>query len=353
MNLSCGIVGLPNVGKSTLFNALLSRQVADVANYPFCTIEPNVGIVEVPDLRLGILAEIEKSEKIVLSAIKFVDIAGLVKGASKGEGLGNKFLAHIREVDLIIHLVRAFDDSDVARAGSVDPRKDYEIISAELCLADLETLERQKEIKGAADKKEILRWQTILKLKKSLSEGIPVRNVALNEEEKGLIRDLCLITQKKELVVFNAAEQDLQDAQNIKNQYPDLKPLIISAKIEAELMALGEKEKKEYLKALNIQESGLEQLIKTAYRDLGLISFLTVGEKEARAWTIQKGTKAPEAAGAIHTDFEKGFIRAAVVKYDDFIKYNGWKGLREAGKIKFEGKDYEVEEGDIILFYHN
>ncbi len=353
MNISCGIVGLPNVGKSTLFNALLSRQVADAANYPFCTIEPNTGVVEVPDERLKALAKISNSQRIVPSAIKFVDIAGLVKGAAKGEGLGNQFLAHIREVDLIVHIVRAFDDSKIARAGSVSPEEDHDIIITELCLADYQTLEKQKEPKGWANKKEQLKWRTILKLKEKLAAGIPAREISLTNDEQRAIKDLNLITLKKEIVVLNVGEDSLAQANKIIENYHEWDPIVVSAKVEAELIDLTPEERREYLNALNVQSSGLEKLIKKAHRALGLIDFLTTGEKETRAWTIRKGAKAPEAAGVIHTDFQKGFIRAAVVSYQDFIKYGGWKQLKETGKIRFEGKDYEVQDGDVIEFYHN
>ncbi len=356
MNLSCGIIGLPNVGKSTLFNALLSRQVADMANYPFCTIEPNTGVVKVPDKRLSILSKISTSEKIVPAAIKFVDIAGLVKGASKGEGLGNKFLSHIREVDIVIHVIRSFEDANIARAESEQPKKDYDLISTELCLADFQTIEKQREPKGLADKDVKFKWQTILKLKEKLAEGIAVRNIDLDKEEKEVIKDLNLITKKKEIVILNVSEKQLSDMLEIelptyfeKNK----KPIIISAKVECDLIGLKDEEKGEYLESLGIKSSGLEKLIKKAHETLGLIDFLTTGEKETRAWTIKKGAKAPEAAGTIHTDFQKRFIRAAVVGFGDFVKYNGWKALKEAGKVRFEGKDYEMKEGDIVEFYHN
>jgi len=353
MNLSCGIIGLPNVGKSTLFNALLSRQIADAANYPFCTIEPNTGIVEVPDERLETLAEISESKKIVPSVIKFVDIAGLVKGASKGEGLGNQFLSHIREVDLIIHIIRFFEDEDIARAGSEGPEEDYDVIHTELCLADLQTLERQKEPKGITDKEIKHKWEIILKLKEELGKGVPVRDIGLSKEDDKLIRDLNLITQKKEAIVLNVDEDHLLKMNEIKEKYLKWNPIIISAKTESDLVGLKKEEKEEYLRELGIASSGMERLIKKAHEDLGLIDFLTTGEKETRAWTIKKGAKAPEAAGTIHSDFEKGFIRAAVVNYDDFIAFNGWKTLKEKGKIRFEGKDYIVKEGDIIEFYTN
>ena len=353
MNLSCGIVGLPNVGKSTLFNALLARQVADVANYPFCTIEPNTGIVEVPDGRLVILADIVKTDKIVPAVIKFVDIAGLVKGAAQGEGLGNKFLAHIRETDLIIQIVRGFQDKKIARAGSINPKEDYEVINTELCLADLETLEKQKEPKGKITDEEHFRWQVIREFKDKLKAGYPIRKMDLNKEELKIAQELCLITAKKEIVVLNVSENDLLKRDELKNEYQEWKPIILSAKLEEELIPLSPQERREYLDSLNIKETGLEKLIKKAFQELGLINFLTAGEKEVRAWTIKKGTKAPEAAGVVHTDFQKGFIRAAVVSYEDFVEYGGWKQLKEAGKIRFEGKDYLIQDGDVVEFYHN
>jgi len=353
MNLSCGIVGLPNVGKSTLFNALLSRQVADAQNYPFCTIEPNTGVVEVPDLRLKVLAELSHSEKIVPAAIKFIDIAGLVKGASKGEGLGNKFLSHIRETDIIVQIVRAFEDSDIARAGSENPETDYDVINTELCLADLQTIEKQKEPKGVVDKDAQFKWQSIVKIKEKLVQGILARNSGISKEEKASIDDLNLITLKKEIVVLNVSENELSCMGEIKEKYAKWEPIIISAKVESDLIGLSNEEKKEYLKDLDVESSGLEKLIKKAQETLGLIDFLTTGEKETRAWTIKKGALAPEAAGTIHTDFEKGFIRAAVVSYDDFVQYRTWKELKEKGKVRFEGKDYEMKDGDVVEFFHN
>ncbi|TRZ79679.1 redox-regulated ATPase YchF, partial [bacterium] len=351
MNLSCGIIGLPNVGKSTLFNALLSRQVADMANYPFCTIEPNTGVVKVPDKRLEILSKISESEKIVPAAIKFVDIAGLVKGASKGEGLGNKFLSHIREVNLIIHVIRSFEDTNIARAGSDRPESDYDLINTELCLADFQTIEKQREPKGMSDKDAKLKWRVILKLKEKLAKGIPIRNIDLDKEEKEAIKELNLITQKKEIIVLNVSETQLSNISNTEQSISfgdgeNKKPIVISAKVECDLIGLKNEEKSEYLESLGIKSSGLEKLIKKAHETLGLIDFLTTGKQETRAWTIKKGAMAPEAAGTIHTDFQKGFIRAAVVSFDDFVKHNGWKALKETGKVRFEGKDYEMKEGD-------
>ena len=353
MNLSCGIVGLPNVGKSTLFNALLSRQVADAQNYPFCTIEPNTGIVEVPDLRLGRLAKTSQSKKIVPSAIKFVDIAGLVKGASKGEGLGNKFLSHIREVNLVIHILRAFEDEDIARAGSEGPEQDYDIIITELCLADLATIEKQREPKGIVDKEIKARWQVIEKIRKELEKGVPARDAGLTKEEVALINDLNFITLKKEIVVLNVSESDLSRKDEIAEKYSKWDPIVVSAKVEEDLIGLTGDEKKEYLKEVGIDSSGLEKLIKKSHETLGLIDFLTTGEMETRAWTIKAGTSAKEAASAIHSDISDGFIRAAVTSVEDYVGHDGWKGLREKGKVRFEGKEYEVKDGDVIEFFHN
>jgi len=353
MNLSCGIVGLPNVGKSTLFNALLSRQVADAQNYPFCTIEPNTGIVEVPDERLEKLAKTSNSKKIVPSAIKFVDIAGLVKGASKGEGLGNKFLSHIRETNLVIHILRAFEDEDIARAGSESPEDDYEIIVTELCLADLSTLEKQKEPKGVADKEMKAKWEVIKKIKTELEKGMPARDVELTKEEVILIKDLNLITLKKEIIVLNVSENELSRKDEILKKYSKWDPIVVSAKVEEDLIGLTVDEKKEYLKEVGIDSSGLEKLIKRSHETLGLVDFLTTGEMETRAWTIQAGTPAKEAAGAIHTDISNGFIRAAVTSVEDYVSHNGWKHLKEKGKVRFEGKEYEVKDGDVIEFFHN
>jgi ribosome-binding ATPase len=353
MNLSCGIVGLPNVGKSTLFNALLSRQVADAQNYPFCTIEPNTGVVEVPDSRLKELAKTSQSKKIVPSAIKFVDIAGLVKGASKGEGLGNKFLSHIREVNLIIHILRAFEDEDIARAGSEGPDADYEIITTELCLADLATLEKQREPKGIVEKEIKARWEVVKKIRIELEKGVPIRDINLSKEEVVLINDLNFITLKKEIVVLNVSEDDLSRKDEIRKKYEKWDPIVVSAKVEEDLIGLSGTEKKEYLKEIGIDNSGLEKLIKKSHETLGLIDFLTTGEMETRAWTIKAGTPAKEAAEAIHSDISDGFIRAAVTSVEEYVSNSGWKTLREKGKVRFEGKEYEVKDGDVIEFFHN
>ncbi len=356
MKLSIGIVGLPNVGKSTLFNALLKKQIADVANYPFCTIEPNVGIIEVPDERLSTLAKIVNTQKIVPAAIEFYDIAGLVKGASKGEGLGNKFLSHIREVAAIVHVLRLFDDSNVIHvANIVDPKSDMETIESELMLADLETLGKQREPKGsAASKEDLARWQTILKVKTTMDKGVPARLQILNDEEKGHIRDLNLLTVKPVIYVFNVSEKQLENAEDtekkIKEMIPTGSTLYLNAKLESEIVGFTADEQKEYLSQYGLTETGLNRLIKKAYETLGLISFLTAGELEARAWTIEKGTFAPQAAGVIHTDFEKKFIKADIIPYSSFVEAGGWTKARETGKVLSAGRDYEMKDGDVVEF---
>ncbi|OGG13828.1 redox-regulated ATPase YchF [Candidatus Gottesmanbacteria bacterium RIFCSPHIGHO2_01_FULL_46_14] len=359
MNLTVGIVGLPNAGKSTLFNALLKRQVAEAANYPFTTIEPNIGVVPVPDARLAKLAEIVEQEEgvkppLVSAIVEFVDIAGLVKGASEGEGLGNKFLSHIREVDIICNVVRSFPDPDVVHvAGSVDSQRDREIIETELILADLQTLEKQVEPRGKKDP----RWELIKKLTEGLNRGKPAREVVI--DEKALIQDLHLLTMKPILYVENVSEEQLiphvipatePESSQKKTWIPDQvrdDKMQISAKIEAELASLDPDEQKAYLKELGLEASGLDRLIQKAYETLGLISFLTCGTKEVRAWTIKKGTLAPQTAGVIHTDFEKKFIKADVVSFNEF---EGWKKAREIGKVRSEGKAYIVQNGDVIEF---
>lgn len=336
MNLSVGIIGLPNVGKSTLFNALLKKQVAVTADYPFTTIEPNVGVVEVPDSRLPVLAKIVNTQKIVPAVVNFVDIAGIVKGASTGEGLGNKFLSHIREVDVICHVVKMFKDQN--------SNSDIEVINSELILADLATLEKQSEPHGVVEKEVLLRWEVIKKLKEEMNKGILARDVILSDEEKLLVKDLCLLTFKPVIYVYNVEEKDAGK---------EMEGVVISAKIESELADLPVEEQKAYLESLGLKKSGLERLIEKAYETLGLISFLTAGEKEVRAWTITKGMKAPAAAGVIHTDFEKGFIKAEVVSYNDFVELNGWQNARLKGKARFEGKEYVMKDGDVVEFKFN
>ncbi len=363
MELRVGIVGLPNVGKSTLFNALLKKQQAFVANYPFATIEPNVGIVPVPDDRLEKLAEITKEEEkmgelppIKPATVNFVDIAGLVKGASEGAGLGNKFLSHIREVSIIAHVVRAFEDPDIIREGSIGPKEDYEAIETELILADLQSIvAAQSKVKRFSKESE---KSAIDKLFKGLNEGKPAREIILSEEEQDFAKTFSLLSNKPEIIVLNVSENDYSEEkiQKIIQNYEKLlgvssqKLVVICAKIESELSELSEEEQKQYLADLGIKESGLERLIKKAYSTLGLISFLTAGEKEVRAWTIRLGETSLMASGTIHTDFMKKFIKAEVVGYQDFVVNKGWKGSREMGKARFEGRDYIVNDGDVIEF---
>lgn len=337
MNLSIGIVGLPNVGKSTLFNALLKKQQAFVANYPFATIEPNVGVVPVPDERLNKIAEIEKSKNIVPAIVKFIDIAGLVKGAAQGEGLGNKFLAHIREVDAICQVVRHFKSTDVVHVSSVpDPKSDFEVVNSELILADLQTLEKSK---SKDQKVNVL----LEKLINELNKGKLASQVQLSGEEKEILKQLQLLTAKPMFVAANVDEEDL-------NKDFGENTIAVSAKVESELSQLSEEEQKDYLKTLGVQESGLERIIRKGYEILNLISFLTAGEKEARAWTIRAGSTALIASGVIHTDFMKNFIKAEVINYEEFVGSNGWKNAREQGKTRFEGRDYIVRDGDVIEF---
>lgn len=339
----------------------MKKQTAFVANYPFATIEPNVGIVPVPDERLNKLAEITKEEEkmtelppIKPATVNFVDIAGLVKGASEGAGLGNKFLSHIREVSIICHVVRAFVDDNIIKEGSVDPKSDYDVIETELILADLQSVvNAQSKVKRFAKESEKL---AIEKLFKGLNEGKPAREIELTLEEKEFAKTFFLLSAKPELIVLNVSEQSLKDAEKIIQNHADLleipkdKLVVVSAKIESELSELSEDEQKAYLSDLGVKGSGLERLIRKAYQTLGLISFLTAGEKEVRAWTIQKGTKAVDAAGVIHTDFTKKFIKAEVVSYEDFVQFNGWKGSREKGKARLEGRDYIMQDGDIVEF---
>jgi GTP-binding protein YchF len=355
-SLSIGIVGLPNVGKSTLFNALLQKQAALAANYPFATIEPNVGIVPVPDDRLPQLAKIVQSEKIVPATVEFYDIAGLVAGASEGAGLGNKFLSHIREVHIIVHVVRAFEDGNIIKEGSVDPASDYQTIATELQLADLATLEKQSLPKGTVSAEQQQRWQTITAWKEALNKGISIRDLDLSAEDRLIAKELSLLTAKPELVALNVAETDMARSVEIQEQYVETlgivteKMVVISAKLEAELADLSSEEKSEYLADLGITQSGLERLIQTAYHTLGLQSFYTAGEKEVRAWTIEQDTTAPLAAGVIHTDFTKHFIKANVASFEDFVDLNGWKGVRENGKLRQEGKDYLMKPDDVVEF---
>jgi len=365
MKLSIGIVGLPNVGKSTLFNALLKKQVADVANYPFCTIEPNVGVIEVPDERLPVLAKIVNTTKIVPAVVEFYDIAGLVKGASKGEGLGNKFLSHIREVATIVHVVRLFEDSNIIHVNNkVDPKTDMEIVESELILADLETLQKNQKskiknqndsskLKNEEENKKLL----VEKLISELNNGKPARLVELSDEEKELIIPLNLLTIKPVLYVFNVSEKQLENIQQTKKQIEEIVGtndyIYLNAKLESEIVAFTPEEQKEYLKQYGLEETGLNRLIKKAYEMLGLISFLTAGTLEARAWTIKKGMLAPQAAAVIHTDFEKHFIKADIVTYQDFVNCNGWVKARETGKVQTVGRDYVMKDGEVVEFKVN
>jgi len=334
MGLEIGIVGLPNVGKSTLFNALLKRQVAYVANYPFATIEPNVGVVPVPDSRLAILAEVAKTDKIVPATVKFVDIAGLVKGASQGEGLGNKFLQHIRDVDAIAMVLRDFSDENIIRSGSENPESDRSVLETELVLADLATAQKiqntkDKVLKVLADK-----------IVGGLEKGIPVRELGFSDEEKIFVKQMGFLTSKPVIIILNVDENKLDNS-------PELK---ICAKTEAELSELTDEEQKEYLKNLGIEKSGLELLIQKGFQILGLQTFLTAGEKEVRAWTIHAGDTAPTAAGVIHTDFEKHFIKADCISFEDFAEAGGWTKAREKGKVRSEGREYVMRENDVVEF---
>ena len=361
MGFKCGIVGLPNVGKSTLFNALTQTASAEAANYPFCTIEPNVGEVPVPDPRLDRIAAIAKSAQVIPTRLTFVDIAGLVKGASKGEGLGNQFLANIREVDAIAHVLRCFEDDDVTHVeGRTDPLADAEIVETELMLADLDSLERrrpalEKRAKGP-DKEAKALLPVIDAALAVLSEGKPARLADIPPEDRPMFKGLQLLTAKPVLYVCNVDETAARNG-NAHSRRVEEKAaregagcVVISAKIEAELVQLDAAERADYLASLGLEEPGLNRLIRAGYRLLGLATFFTAGPKEARAWTIRQGTLAPQAAGVIHTDFEKGFIRAETIAYDDFIRLNGEAGAKEAGKMRLEGKDYRVQDGDVMHF---
>ncbi|MFI5334898.1 MAG: redox-regulated ATPase YchF [Chlamydiales bacterium] len=362
-SLSCGIVGLPNVGKSTLFNAI-TRKAAAAANYPFCTIDPNVGIVDVSDPRLAILSKISGTKKIIPATMTFVDIAGLVAGASEGAGLGNKFLANIRETDAILEVVRCFENDDVIHvAGRVDPLADIEVINLELILADLQMVENtlQKMEKQIKSKKELLPlFEALKKAEKHLNENQPLRSLQTTTEERALYAGYPFLTDKKVLYATNVAEDALPSMENefVKcvqtfAQKEGSRVIPICARLEEELTQLSEEEALQYLHSLGLQETGLNRLIKASFEILDLITFLTTGEMETRAWTIKRGMNAQEAAGKIHTDIQKGFIRAEVISYDDFVKYNGRVGAREAGKARSEGKEYIVQDGDVILFFHN
>ncbi len=367
MSLKCGIVGLPNVGKSTLFNALTQTSAAQAENYPFCTIEPNSGQVPVPDERLDKLTKIAGSKEIIPVQIEFVDIAGLVKGASKGEGLGNKFLSHIREVDAIINVIRCFEDENITHVeGNIDVIRDVELIQIELILSDLESLEKrlpnlEKKAKNTKDKELLLQIELIKRAIPILSDGKPASLVKLNDEEEiKTFKNLQLITSKPQLFVANLSESEVISGNKFydqleqfgkENNFPVLK---ISAQVESEIAALeDEEEKKEFLETIGLEETGLSQIIKAGYKLLNLITFFTVGPKECHAWNVKAGSMAPKAAGVIHTDFEAGFIRAETISYQDYIEFNGEEGSKNAGKLRLEGKEYVVQDGDVFHFRFN
>ncbi|MBL1229398.1 redox-regulated ATPase YchF [Enterococcus sp. BWB1-3] len=365
MALTAGIVGLPNVGKSTLFNAI-TKAGAEAANYPFATIDPNVGMVEVPDDRLQRLTELVKPKKTVPTTFEFTDIAGIVKGASKGEGLGNQFLSHIRQVDAICHVVRCFDDENITHVeGRVDPLADIDTINLELVLADLDSINKRyarvAKIAKTKDKEAVAELAVLDKIKPALEEGLSARTIDFDDEEKKLVKSLFLLTAKPILYVANVSEDEVADSEN--NKYvqqvrnfaaeENAEVIVVCARAEEEIAELDEEDKAEFLEALGIEESGLDQLIRAAYDLLGLATYFTAGEQEVRAWTFRKGIKAPQAAGIIHTDFERGFIRAETVSFEDLSTYGNMQAAKEAGKVRLEGKDYIVKDGDVMLFRFN
>ncbi len=362
--MKLGVVGLPNVGKSTLFNAI-TQAGAEIANYPFCTIEPNVGVVAVPDERLDKLASLYDSKKITPTYLKFVDIAGLVKGASRGEGLGNKFLSHIREVDAIVHVVRCFEDSNITHVSDkIDPASDMDTINLELILADIETvnarLSKAVNMQKTGEKKYKIEAELLSRILKHLEEEKPVRTMDFDEEEQALVEDMFLLTAKPVIYAANISENDIGKEDNELVQVVQAKAaaegaetLVICAKVEEELSTLSADEKEMFLESYGIKESGLSRLVKKCYKLLHLVSYLTAGEKETRAWTVTEGTKAPQAAGKIHSDFEKGFIRAEIVPYETMMEVGGYNQAKEHGKVRSEGKDYVIKDGDVVLFRFN
>jgi len=363
MGFNCGIVGLPNVGKSTIFNALTMTQAAQAANYPFCTIDPNAGMVTVPDKRLWILKEIAKTNKVIPTQIELVDIAGLVKGAAQGLGKGNAFLSAIKMVDAVLHVVRCFDDNDVVHVdGKVDPVRDIEVIDMELIFKDEETVKNKLKrcAKSKNDKDMLAAVPALEKVVKFLNELIPIRAQKLTAEEQATLADCHLITAKPMLFVCNIGENDIATGGSAHSkavfahaEKVGAKAILISGKIESELVQLSEEERQVFMETLGMQEAGVDRLVRAGYELLGLATYFTAGEKEVRAWQIQKGWKAPRAAGVIHTDFEKGFIRAEVASYDDYVAHKGEKGCRTAGKLRTEGKDYSVVDGDVMHFLFN